>query len=421
MKSLEQYQPLLTSYTEGLGAVAGASIQLAGGVLQGKANDEYNDMVRAENEKNRQFANQEATNSYLRQKHLMKMQMEYDTAANQRKRLEAAGLNPYLMMDGGDAGSVSSQSAPQANQPSSLPYQAQRYEWLQNMAMQSAQIANINADTEAKKKQGYLFDSQGNWFESSAEGQRIRNDADDLYLEKLMEADLNKTDAETAYIDGKRINESIASILSQRNFDIMTPLVAGNTVADTIVKQMKAENVDINSKQGRITLAWLGAMYASQYAFQQVQTRLGQQQVNFNNATYNSRVDSVRYSAMIDRYNLHMSRNEAVKSYHNLPADLNAAAYRTRETELYLDTFDAFEESFRLKIYSQPGVSYDKMGIRNWFYKIGYIALPMVAGSLAPFVGASGSFMSGLGAMNRPAPQSTHYHSAPTYNTINNR
>lgn len=33
---------------------------------------------------------------------------EYNTAANQRKRLEEAGLNPYLMMNGGSAGTASS-------------------------------------------------------------------------------------------------------------------------------------------------------------------------------------------------------------------------------------------------------------------------------------------------------------------------
>ena len=38
-------------------------------------------------------------------------QKEYNSAVAQRKRLEEAGLNPYLMMDGGNAGVM--QSAPQ--------------------------------------------------------------------------------------------------------------------------------------------------------------------------------------------------------------------------------------------------------------------------------------------------------------------
>lgn len=39
---------------------------------------------------------------------------EYNTASAQRRRLEEAGLNPYLMMDGGNAGSASSMTAPAA-------------------------------------------------------------------------------------------------------------------------------------------------------------------------------------------------------------------------------------------------------------------------------------------------------------------
>lgn len=41
-------------------------------------------------------------------------QNEYNSASAQRQRLEAAGLNPYLMLDGGDAGSAGSWSGAQA-------------------------------------------------------------------------------------------------------------------------------------------------------------------------------------------------------------------------------------------------------------------------------------------------------------------
>lgn len=50
------------------------------------------------------------------------MQQEYNSAVNQRKRLEAAGLNPYLMMSGGNAGTVSavSSSAGTGGSPSAM-------------------------------------------------------------------------------------------------------------------------------------------------------------------------------------------------------------------------------------------------------------------------------------------------------------
>ena len=42
------------------------------------------------------------------------MENEYNSASAQRQRLEDAGLNPYLMMNGGDAGSASSLRSPDA-------------------------------------------------------------------------------------------------------------------------------------------------------------------------------------------------------------------------------------------------------------------------------------------------------------------
>lgn len=46
---------------------------------------------------------------------------EYNTAAAQRQRLEAAGLNPYMMLNGGSAGSAVSHSTPAGAQASAAP------------------------------------------------------------------------------------------------------------------------------------------------------------------------------------------------------------------------------------------------------------------------------------------------------------
>ena len=48
---------------------------------------------------------------------------KYNSAASQRARLEEAGLNPYLMLNGGDAGSASSSSTPSHSQPQQIPMQ----------------------------------------------------------------------------------------------------------------------------------------------------------------------------------------------------------------------------------------------------------------------------------------------------------
>ena len=98
-----------------IGAAIGAAGALAGGVVnqignnrQGNKNRKHqlemqriqNEWASSESQKSRDFARSmfDATN-------------EWNSAKNQRARLEAAGLNPYLMMSGGSAGTASSTSA----------------------------------------------------------------------------------------------------------------------------------------------------------------------------------------------------------------------------------------------------------------------------------------------------------------------
>lgn len=52
-------------------------------------------------------------------------QNQYNTPLSQRKRLEQAGLNPYMMMNGGSAGTA--QSASGVNPPTATPVQVQPY------------------------------------------------------------------------------------------------------------------------------------------------------------------------------------------------------------------------------------------------------------------------------------------------------
>lgn len=103
------------------GQVAGIGAGISGltgigGLISGLIGSKRNlKAVRETNEMNFRIA--QMNNDY--NKEMMERQMaynidmwnranEYNTAANQRKRLEEAGLNPYLMMNGGDAGSASS-------------------------------------------------------------------------------------------------------------------------------------------------------------------------------------------------------------------------------------------------------------------------------------------------------------------------
>lgn len=89
---------------------------LLGGFLQNNylsdAQQAQMDFAAAEAQKNRDF-----------QLEMWNKTNEYNTAAKQRSRLEDAGLNPYLMLDGGSAGVASSPSGAQASSPGIPSYQ----------------------------------------------------------------------------------------------------------------------------------------------------------------------------------------------------------------------------------------------------------------------------------------------------------
>lgn len=120
-----------------VGSAIGAGASLIGGASstasQNAANKEIAQMNNAFNEK--MFDKQIAYNKEMYQQQLGDQwkfyndakdnswklyndQKEYNSASAQRERLEAAGLNPYLMMSGGSAGVAQSGAAPSGGAPS---------------------------------------------------------------------------------------------------------------------------------------------------------------------------------------------------------------------------------------------------------------------------------------------------------------
>lgn len=91
----------------------------------------------------------------------------YNSASSQRQRLEEAGLNPYLMMSGGNAGiSSSAGSTPPASASPPLSMQKQNFSGLTESLSTALQIANQTKETSARiqnlQGQKSLFDAQAN-------------------------------------------------------------------------------------------------------------------------------------------------------------------------------------------------------------------------------------------------------------------
>ncbi len=99
------------------------------------------------NQLNNQFNQAEAQKQRQHELSMWNMNNEYNSPSAQRSRLEAAGLNPYMMMNGGSAGTASSSSGSQA--ASAAPPLAMNAPQMQapqfNMQPMSQSLASIGS------------------------------------------------------------------------------------------------------------------------------------------------------------------------------------------------------------------------------------------------------------------------------------
>lgn len=126
-----------------------------------------NNMNMAINRMNNEFNAAEAERARQFQLDMWNRTNEYNSASSQRSRLEAAGLNPYLMMNGGSAGTAQSagSSSPASAAPP-LSMQRQDFSGLTNSLSTALQIANqtkeTNANVQTLQSQKSLYDAQAN-------------------------------------------------------------------------------------------------------------------------------------------------------------------------------------------------------------------------------------------------------------------
>ena len=119
------------------------------------------------NQMNNEFNAAEAEKARQFQLDMWNKSNEYNSASAQRQRLEEAGLNPYLMMNGGSAGvAQSSGSASPASAAPPLSMQRQDFSGLGNALSSALQISNqtkeTNANVQNLQSQKSLYDAQAN-------------------------------------------------------------------------------------------------------------------------------------------------------------------------------------------------------------------------------------------------------------------
>lgn len=158
--------PSSAAYLGAAGISAGGSLL---GSLLGIGNQ--NSVIKAQQRMQReamqwQSGERKATQEFNEE--MWNKQNEYNTASAQRERLEAAGLNPYMMMSGGDAGSASSVTGSYTGAPTSPNYRAydiggnvqsafrQIGDQLYNMQLNKSQVEKNNSESAKSQADALL-------------------------------------------------------------------------------------------------------------------------------------------------------------------------------------------------------------------------------------------------------------------------
>ena len=255
---------------------------------------------------------------------------EYNSASAQRERYEAAGLNPYVMMNTGSAGTAAATSATSATAPtkqgitpptaspysadysgimqglgqaidqlSSIPDKAKTIAETGNLKIEGkykaaeaiARIANIKADTHSKKEQvalNKLMYSIQKDLASSTMAVNSQNIANMRAEEKFKNIQTLIADKQLSFMDATQKME-----LAEKAANIQLELAQGALTRNQAAHEIKK----ISETEARTTLInEQTSLTIEQNTGQQLRNQAQRQQNRFDADTYNVRVKTLEES-----------------------------------------------------------------------------------------------------------------------------
>ena len=211
---------------------------------------------------------------------------EYNSASSQRERLEQAGLNPYLMMNGGSAGTASAVGGTSAQgsspgsvglpSPSQVQMQAPQYDFsgITNSITSGLdmfnQIANSDSQRDLLRQQADQLRIE-NRYRVQKEMQGLMNVAADTKNKEAV-AKLNQTLNKLNEINSKYADDLNIQELARRKQEIQNM----KATYDSVVSQTLLNNKALNSYDERFRMEM--AETASRIALQRAQRDLTTEQ-----------------------------------------------------------------------------------------------------------------------------------------------
>lgn len=195
---------------------------------------------------NKQDKNAQAQRDWQEKMYLM--DRDYNTAVNQRKRLEEAGLNPNLMMNG-SAGSVSG-SVPSTGMSNSGETLAQGINAAGSSAAQMiAQQMDINAQAGVRSAEARKAEEEADYTGQMTESQRMQN----MFL-------LQTLSAKTKNLELKNIYQELENQYARDSLDARVDLVTAQNCSLTNRAYLDAMNAALVTTQNdiaKVDLSWL--------------------------------------------------------------------------------------------------------------------------------------------------------------------
>lgn len=148
-------------------ALVGAGASLFGNKQNAKAMEAYNQGQKEIAQMNNEFNERMLQKQIDYNTDMWNKENEYNSAESQRKRLEEAGLNPYLMMNGGSAGTAS--SAQGVTPPTASPSN------MQPMHYDYSGVGNAFSSAISQMQTQQMNEAAINKTTQEAEGVRIEN------------------------------------------------------------------------------------------------------------------------------------------------------------------------------------------------------------------------------------------------------
>lgn len=326
------------------GSLAGGLLGLGSSVVENSQNRqnvrETNRMNYKINQMNNQFNERMAIQQRNWQENMWNKENSYNTASAQRQRLEEAGLNPYLMMNGGSAGVAQSAgtgaSASSSGNAVMQPFQADysgvgssignivQYELMQSEKSQlqgARQLADAKAmETLSNIDWGKLTDETRNYLKSTglARAQlgyaKEQQEADNMAMTGLimraqrsgMLLDNEAKGIMNKYLDQQQqldLNVKAADYYQRMSSGYLSYAAAKKAIAEEALAAARARGQNISNKvASRIAESQIAANIAanqSSAAYHNEELKLGLSQDNARSRNieswYRSRNEKKRY------------------------------------------------------------------------------------------------------------------------------